>query len=447
MSYQHALEAIQAGQFEAAIAELEPLLQADPNSPKLWYAKALALLSGGNPEMAVMAAQQAIQLNPDMAPAHRLLASAYSSQGKGEPAIAAYKQATRCYLSQQDKANAQACITAIEQLTHSQSTTQALASPQSFLTLVTTKIDQGRYSEALQDLNWLLNLDANNAMALAQRGMLHARLHNPQAAAQDLARSLQLAPSDPALQLQQNQIRLLLGDAYGAVSDLSALLKTATGSSSQAYALRGQAYQQMRDFDNAFKDFSNALGIDPSNAECYRARGEVYESMGELTEALANYRQAAALYLNAGNGFSHQALQGQIRSLESKLTVQKHEADRTLRIPIKDFSGGSPVLEVTFNGFCPCNMILDTGASMTMITQQIAQLLRIVPVGNRWFRLADGRAMQAPVGFVQSVAVDQARADNLEVAITATDMGLLGQNFLWRYDVRILSREVELYLR
>ena len=62
--------------------------------------------------------------------------------------------------------------------------------------------------------------------------------------------------------------------------------------------------------------------------------------------------------------------------------------------------------------------------------------------------MADGWIAENSVGFVRSAAVAQARVDNLEVAITPTaSEGLLGQNYLWRYDIRILRTEVELLLR
>ena len=62
--------------------------------------------------------------------------------------------------------------------------------------------------------------------------------------------------------------------------------------------------------------------------------------------------------------------------------------------------------------------------------------------------MADGSVINAPIGYFRSVAIQQAKAENLEVAILPRySTGLLGQNYLWRYDVRILQTEVELYLR
>lgn len=447
MSYHQALQNIQAGYFETAIAQLDLLLQANPAQPKLWQTKSVALLSLGHPDAAIATVEQAIRLNPQMAAAHRLLGKARLMLGDVQGAIAAYKQATRCYLDQQDKINAQACLAQIEQLRSPMAPSQP-SSSQAFLEEVSAKIQQGCYGEALQDLNWLLKCEPNNVEALAQRGILQARYHDYQAAVSDFARAMKLAPNNPALRLQRGQMRLILGDAYGAITDLTALLLVKTVDLVLVYTLRGQAHQQLNDFESAFKDFSNALGIDFNNADCYKSRGNIYEEMGDLEEALANYRQAAALYLDQGNWSEHQKLQQCIQTLQPQIQAQKDEAARTIRIPIKYLSGGTPVIEVLFNGSCTFDMVLDTGASMTCLTQPMARLLNVVPTDTKQFQMADNRVVEAPVGFVNSVAVDRAQVNNLEVAIlTTATHGLLGQNYLWRYDVRILRTEVELYLR
>lgn len=448
MSYDQVLQAIQENHFETAIAQLEPLLQENPVDPRLWQAKAVALLSLGQVDAAIVAAERAICLNPLLAAAHRLLGKAYTKLGDTQKAIAAYKQATRNYLEQQDKANAQACIAQIEQLRPQPAPPRLLVSHQAFLAEVAMKVQQGRYSEAFEDLNWLLQFEPNNVEALVQRALLQAKCHNYAAAVSDFALAMKLSPDDPVLRLQRGQMRLTIGDAHGAIADLSDLLKGGTVDPAQIYTLRGQAHQQLNDLENAFKDFSNALGINPDNADCYKARGVVYEAMEDLEEAVANYRQAAKLYLDQGNWTDHQALQHQIQSLLPKIAAKKEEANRIIRVPIKQFLGGSPVVEVLFNGCYSFDMVLDTGAGITCLTEAMARSLNVISIGTKRFRMADGWLVENPVGYVRSIALDRAQVDNLEVAIFSTAAeGLLGQNYLWRYDVRILRAEVELYLR
>lgn len=449
MSYQQVLRDIEAGHFAEAIAHLEPLLQESPDDPKLWYAKSLALLSSERPEAAAVAAEEAIRLQPGMAVSHHLLGKARSQLRDIEGSISSYKQAARCYIEQKDRANAQTCLTQIEQLQ------SLIVRPQpsvgGFLEEVTAKIQKGRWREALQELNWLLQLEPNNGRALAQRGLVRARTLDYQGAVRDLARAMELSPQDPDLRWQRGQMRLLIGDAAGAISDFTGLLQVPGVDLVEVYTRRGEAYRQLKDLERAGQDFSQALSLDPNNPDCYKARASIYEDMGNLEEALANYHRAASLSLDRGNWSLHRELQHHIKTLQPQIQSQKEEVKRIIRVPIKYLSGGgrgTPVVEVLFNGCCPFDMILDTGAETTCINQQMASLLNVVPTGTGRFELADGSIVEEPVGFVKSVAIGQAKVDNLRVAIAPKiSEGLLGQNYLWRFDVRILRTEVELYWR
>ncbi len=117
-------------------------------------------------------------------------------------------------------------------------------------------------------------------------------------------------------------------------------------------------------------------------------------------------------------------------------------------IPIKRRDGGTPVIDVTFNGSQKFEMLLDTGASGTLITRSMALALQIPIVGAGQFTLADGRTIVMPLGRLNSISIAGARVNNVNVAIAnnATD-GLLGHDFLGNYDIKIKRDVVELYPR
>ncbi|NEQ54675.1 MAG: hypothetical protein F6K11_31865 [Leptolyngbya sp. SIO3F4] len=165
----------------------------------------------------------------------------------------------------------------------------------------------------------------------------------------------------------------------------------------------------------------------------------------KLADALNDYRQAAVLHLNQGNSDAYQELQYDIQSLETQLQEQQAEEKRIIRIPIKNWIGGTPTVEVIFNGCNRFDMTLDTGAAITGLTQTMGNLLNVIPTKTGHFQVADGRIVEKPIGRVQSIALDQAKIENLSVAISPTgNIGLLGQNFLCRFDIRILRDEIEL---
>ncbi len=113
--------------------------------------------------------------------------------------------------------------------------------------------------------------------------------------------------------------------------------------------------------------------------------------------------------------------------------------------PIKRRIGGTPIVEVTFNGQQQFEMIVDTGASGTVITQDMANALGIVTVGKAKANTASSRAVEFPVGYVNSMAVGGVIVNKIPVAIAGAELetGLLGHDFFGNYDVTIKRNVVE----
>ncbi|MEH1871744.1 retropepsin-like aspartic protease family protein [Nostoc sp.] len=113
--------------------------------------------------------------------------------------------------------------------------------------------------------------------------------------------------------------------------------------------------------------------------------------------------------------------------------------------PIKRRIGGTPIVEVTFNGQQQFDMIVDTGASGTVITQEMANTLGIVAVGKAKANTASSRAVEFPVGYVNSMAVGGVIVNRVAVAIAGAELetGLLGHDFFGNYDVTIKRNVVE----
>lgn len=115
---------------------------------------------------------------------------------------------------------------------------------------------------------------------------------------------------------------------------------------------------------------------------------------------------------------------------------------------IKRRAGGTPVIDVVFNGNRTFEMIVDTGASGTLITQRMAAVLGVRPVRTVRAGIADGSIVEFPVGRVQSIGVGGAQVRNVEVAIARQmEIGLLGHDFFGNYDVKIKKDVVEFYIR
>lgn len=104
------------------------------------------------------------------------------------------------------------------------------------------------------------------------------------------------------------------------------------------------------------------------------------------------------------------------------------------RVPILDRTGGIPIVAVTLNGE-KFPMLLDTGASMTMITEKMARASGFRQQGTERVRVADGRVKEVKKGNVSSIKVGEVEMNNFPVLIG--EVPLLGQNFYGEYNVTI----------
>jgi len=121
---------------------------------------------------------------------------------------------------------------------------------------------------------------------------------------------------------------------------------------------------------------------------------------------------------------------------------------KVFQAKIKRRDAGTPVIDVVFNGNKTFEMIVDTGASGTLITQRMASLLGVRPVRTGRAGIADGSIVEFPLGIVRSIQVGGAAVQNVEVAIAQRmQIGLLGHDFFGNYDVKIKKDVVEFYVR
>ncbi|MGB7519564.1 MAG: retropepsin-like aspartic protease [Spirulinaceae cyanobacterium] len=113
-------------------------------------------------------------------------------------------------------------------------------------------------------------------------------------------------------------------------------------------------------------------------------------------------------------------------------------------IPIKAKSQGIPIVAVTFNGSKTFDMLFDTGATNTLITQSIAQALELRAISSSNIIIANGSIVSMPVMQLESMATDGRVKTNVRVAMAESmPIGLLGQDFYAGYDINIKTGVIE----
>jgi len=107
-------------------------------------------------------------------------------------------------------------------------------------------------------------------------------------------------------------------------------------------------------------------------------------------------------------------------------------------VPVRS-SGGSTIVSVTLNGVVSGNLMLDTGATNTVISRRLASLLALRPSGTNIVHTVGG-AITVSLARLQSLRLGEAEATNLPVIIhdfspSPRFEGLLGMDFLGRYKI------------
>lgn len=115
-------------------------------------------------------------------------------------------------------------------------------------------------------------------------------------------RSENLALQKAGGALNQNDL-----DAAIVLFDRALQLHLPPSKASTAYYGRAYAENKKFKYDDAIRDFSEAIRLDPAGVNAYWGRGSIYQSKGQLDKALSDYaevvwrdRNAARVYFNRG---------------------------------------------------------------------------------------------------------------------------------------------------
>jgi aspartyl protease family protein len=141
-------------------------------------------------------------------------------------------------------------------------------------------------------------------------------------------------------------------------------------------------------------------------------------------------------------------------SISSPSTIQTSTTQKSSalgQLAIKRREHGVPVVDVLFNQRKSFEMLVDSGASMTVITRPMAKALGITTahiVDSITVKTANGQT-NMPIVYLSAVSVAGLTTQQVPVAIAGPDMemGLLGQDFLQRYDVNLRSNRIEFHDR
>jgi predicted aspartyl protease len=155
---------------------------------------------------------------------------------------------------------------------------------------------------------------------------------------------------------------------------------------------------------------------------------------------LPEYEQQLAIAKQKADTFVSKPVQ----NITSTSQVTSSSSLDTFTIPIQRKLGGVPLIEVTFNDNHQVPMLLDTGASNTLLTAAIATQLQLQPNGTAQAKTANG-TVNFQVASIDKIRFGAGEVKNIRVAIGQNDLpyGLLGHDVYDGYDITIKESSIE----
>lgn len=322
--YRRGLAQFDLGNKQDAIEDYTKSLSINPQKTEVYLGRSLANFAGGNIDKTIEDAKEAIAIEINCAPAYQLLGNAYRRQGKNEEAIANFKQAAEFYLEQKDTVNCRKCLDNIKQLQPPPPPVKKkeinplppMASEEEYIAQILRKFEKGDRRQAIEDLNWALQVDPRDAKAYCCRGIIFSKMGNNQRAIADFDKALQFAPRNILAYRNRGTIRSEMGDNKGAIADFNKALEIEPDNS-MTYISRGNALRDMGNYGLAIKDYNKALKINPNGAKAYYHRGIAYSRLEEMKKAIDDYENAVKIFGDKGDWNNYQKTLERLKKIQS----------------------------------------------------------------------------------------------------------------------------------
>ncbi len=152
----------------------------------------------------------------------------------------------------------------------------------------------GKYREAIKDLDSLINIDSTNVQALYYLGLNYESISNYNKAASVLKSAVKYKPDDTKLLLSVG------GNCFsaGLITDAETVLSKAfslDSTSSQIQLILGKVYMTQKKWDKAAAIYTRLIEGDSSNSYFFEQMAKCETQLGNVDSAISNYMIANKL--------------------------------------------------------------------------------------------------------------------------------------------------------
>lgn len=160
---------------------------------------------------------------------------------------------------------------------------------------------------ALDDFNWVLRADPNNAIAYYYRGLIRQEVGDYNQAINDYSQAIALAPELAPAYNNRGSAYSEIERYDAAIADLDRAIAL-SDRDPDPFNNRGVTYRRLGELERAIADYTRAISLAPDDAEIYTNRAVAYRLNGEVEAAIADFDLAIGLdpdyapaYNNRGN--------------------------------------------------------------------------------------------------------------------------------------------------
>lgn len=214
------------------------------------------------------------------------------------------------------------------------------------------KFNAGDIQGALADLNQLIKLEPNSALAYMSRGIIKALDQKDYAGAlADYNQALKLDPNNADIYGNRAFAKAGLRDFTGAMADADQAIRLRPNYD-RAYIVRGLVKSQMNDYAGALADATRAVELNPNSADAWLMRATAYVYLNQPRRVLDDVNRALALNPRESSSYAIRSLaraalqdvKGALEDAQQAVLLDNTSAlaftaRSTARLLIQDYSG------------------------------------------------------------------------------------------------------------
>lgn len=151
----------------------------------------------------------------------------------------------------------------------------------------------GDYECGFDDCQKALDLDSKNVDALLCRGYIYKQRSEILLAEKDFNEAVRLAPDNSIVFSQRGLFFKQIGKLDKALADMHRAVELSPVYF--YYERRAGIYAELKDYENAVKDYTEAIRQKPETDSFYQKRAEVYRQLGKKDLAEADEEKRAEL--------------------------------------------------------------------------------------------------------------------------------------------------------